>query len=69
MIKKNVTKNYAFVVTGVLLVLVVSIAQGFEKSAAEAFEHVINDLTAGLMVHLYIAGVVLLAIGVANFRK
>jgi hypothetical protein len=61
--RENNRKAGAMIIIGASLILIVSLMEGFEKSAANTFYHIINDLTAELLVHAYIAGIVLAIFG------
>mgnify|MGYP001596895897 CR=1 FL=1 len=61
--QKETRKIHIYIAVGIILVISVSLIRGFEKSAIESFYHIINDFTADLLVHLYIAGIIILIFG------
>ena len=65
--KKNY--NYLIILIGIVLITVVSIIKGFENAAIESIYHIIKDFTAELLVHAYIAGIILTVIGVIRYFK
>ncbi len=68
--KKFFMMTELLIVSGSILIIVVSLIKGgFYEAFAEALDHVMNDLTVELAVHAYIAGVVLIAIGVFGYYR
>lgn len=50
-------------ILGALLIFGISIGYGFVESFAAMLSHVAEDLTTGLWIHAYIAGWVLVVVG------
>ncbi len=67
--KRNDVRFIAMVSTGAALVLTVSLLEGIEKAAANAFYHVVKDVTSELQVHAYIAGTILFAFGLYRYAR
>ena len=67
----SLDKNYVYfgIVLGFLLILTVSLIQGFENALLNAFSHLINDLTKDLLVHLYILGIALIIFGLYSSKR
>ena len=61
--KRNNRKTGSMIIVGAALILIVSFIEGFANAAANAFYHIINDVTSELLVHAYIAGAVLVVFG------
>lgn len=61
--------SYLYMLIGIVLILAVSLIQGFLTGLVEAINHIINDFTNQLLVHLYIVGFILLIVGVYIFIK
>ncbi len=55
--------------TGIALIVAVSIIKGFENAAIESIYHIIKDFTAELLVHAYIAGIILTIIGIIRYFR
>ena len=65
--KKNY--NQLLIVVGIALIVAVSIIKGFENAAIESIYHIIKDFTAELLIHAYIAGIILVIIGILRYFK
>ena len=65
--KKNY--NQLIILIGIALIVTVSIIKGFENAAIESIYHVIKDFTTELLVHAYIAGIILTVIGIIRYFK
>ncbi len=66
--KEKVQCAYFYMLIGIVLIITISLMQG-SNAFFEAMNHIINDLTNELLVHLYIAGFILLIVGVYVFVK
>ena len=71
--KKNLKQNrssFYYIILGFVLIILVSLIQGFDNSLIGAINHIVNDFTSELLVHMYIAGFILFATGLyLCFRK
>ena len=61
--------NKLLIIIGIALILVISIFQGFYESFATMTSHLIKDFTIELIEHLYIAGFVLVIVGILGLKK
>ena len=60
---KKKAAGHVFIFSGLVLLLVVSLLDGFVSAFTHAIQHIIFDLTIDVKVHAYIAGIVLLMYG------
>jgi len=54
---------------GAALVILISLLYGFSQMLAEAINHLISDLTVEIVVHAYIAGLVLIAYAAYLYKR
>jgi len=54
---------YLVLIIGLILIVAISLAQGFEESFIGAILHIQSDLSDEIIVHLYITGWVLVLYG------
>jgi len=62
--KMKISHHYLLIIIGIVLIIAVSLMNGFGNSFIVAVYHIINDLTVELPVHAYIAGIVLIITGI-----
>jgi len=60
--KKN-TRTTVLLIVGLLLIAAVSLLEGPVPAAQNAIQHVVEDVTTELVVHVYIAGLAIIIIG------
>ncbi len=61
--------NKVIIFIGIILILLVSIFYGFYESFLAMIYHLIKDFTVELIEHLYIAGFVLVIVGLYRLKK
>jgi len=61
--------NYLIVCIGAILILAISVVQGFEKAFLDTLSHLFQDLTKDLINHIYIGGVILIVFGVYRILR
>ena len=59
----------ALIISGLALIIILSLLDGFVYSFVNTVHHIVSDLTVDLKVHAYIAGFVLLIYGLYKMSR